>query len=131
MRIAQVTARPDMPLAEELNRQGHAAKLFTSNDSLHAVFARIDEFDLVHLHLDAVHLPLTARQSTPAVVTIYRELDEDQIQECYRRFRHVAFVAASDDVRRSMPWLHWSATCRDGDADCYLRIYDRLCHERD
>lgn len=131
MRIAQVTPGPEhRALAEELGRRGHAAQPFGGADAALAAFARIDEFDLVHLHVDAVRLPLVARQSTPAVVTVYDVIDPDQAQECHRRFRHVAFVAASDDLRRAMPWMHWHATIAEDDAGAYLPIYEQLRAER-
>src|SRR6202035_2706371 len=82
-------------LTEELVRQGHQVTLFASGDSitgarlvspcptalrfdqtgpdplsfitlmLDDVFQRISEFDLVHFHLDYVHLPLWKMQPCP------------------------------------------------------------------
>ena len=103
-------------LTEELVRQGHEVTLFASGDSitdarllspcptalrfdqscqdplafitlmLDDVFQRISEFDVVHFHLDYVHLPLWRMHPSSAVTTIHGRLDLKQLVPVFERF---------------------------------------------
>jgi glycosyltransferase involved in cell wall biosynthesis len=131
-------------LTEELVRRGHDVTLFASGDSLTGaelvpgcaralrldgksqahlpyhltmldeVFARVDEFDLVHFHIDCIHFPLTARHSVAALTTLHGRLDLDDIHECFQHFKNLSFVSISDDQRAPMPWLDWAGTVHHG-----------------
>jgi glycosyltransferase involved in cell wall biosynthesis len=131
-------------LTEELVRRGHEVTLFASGDSVTSaelvpgcaralrlegktqahlpyhltmideVFARIDEFDLLHFHIDCIHFPLTARHSVPALTTLHGRLDLDDIHQCYERFKNLSFVSISDHQRAPMPWLDWAGTVHHG-----------------
>src|SRR5262245_58775457 len=91
-------------ITEELTHLGHDVTLFASGDSvtsatlvpsapralrlsgvtdplvhhvlmLESVFARADEFDLIHFHCDYLHYPLTRRTGITAVTTLHGRLD--------------------------------------------------------
>lgn len=131
-------------LTEELVRRGHQVTLFATADSitsarlvpgapaalrpagrdrfahiyhvamLDEVYARADEFDVVHAHVDCLHFPLALRSPVPWLTTIHGRLDLEDIVACYRRFAALPFVSISNDQRRPMPWLHWRATVHHG-----------------
>src|SRR5439155_1845734 len=89
---------------EQLVRQGEEVTLFASGDSktaarlvpvcprslrlgkavdslahhivmLEEVFQRLDQFDIVHFHIDYLHFPLSRRASFPQVTTLHGRLD--------------------------------------------------------
>jgi glycosyltransferase involved in cell wall biosynthesis len=131
-------------LTEELVQRGHDVTLYASGDSrtsahliagceralrpagrcrhylpqqvamLDDLFARIHEYDVVHFHIDCTHYPLTARSATPAVTTLHGRLDVEDLQPCFQRFRHLAFVSISDHQRLPVPWIGWQATVYHG-----------------
>src|SRR5205085_2087542 len=97
-------------LTEELVAQGHDVTLFASGDSqtsarlvsvcdaalrlnsdcrdqiaphftmLEEVFERLDEFDVVHWHIDYLHFPLSSRHEYPHVTTLHGRLDIPELQ---------------------------------------------------
>jgi glycosyltransferase involved in cell wall biosynthesis len=103
-------------LTDELVRRGHDVTLFASGDSITSarlvpgcpealrlrggcvdpwarhitmveeVFSRRDEFDIIHFHIDYVHLPTARREHTVHVSTLHGRLDIPDLNPLYRRF---------------------------------------------
>jgi len=124
-------------LTEELVAQGHDVTLFASGDSvtsarlepmtdvsirlderyrewlphhllmLEKVTALADDFDLVHFHIELVHLPVSRRIGLPCVSTTHGRLDFPDIQPLYREFRELPLVSISMSQRRPMPSANW------------------------
>lgn len=131
-------------LTEELVRQGNDVTLFATGDSrtqarlvpacphalrsepgcvstiphhlvqLEQVWRRIEEFDVVHFHVDGVHLPLCRHAKRPTVTTLHGRLDLPDLLPLYREYRDVPVVSISDHQREPLPWIDWRATIHHG-----------------
>jgi len=131
-------------LTEELVRLGHEVTLFASGDSvttakliagapeslrlsnsfpernpylilmLENIMHRARDFDIIHFHVDTLHLPLARRCSTPAVTTLHGRLDFEALSELYREFGDAPLVAISDAQRRTIPHANWRPVVHHG-----------------
>jgi glycosyltransferase involved in cell wall biosynthesis len=131
-------------LTEELVAQGHEVTLFASADSvttanlvpvcehslrldrqcvdqmahhirqLEEVYQRVEEFDVLHFHIDYLHYPLSSRMGVARLTTLHGRLDIPDLQPLYRRFPEEPVVSISDDQRRPLSWLNWQATIHHG-----------------
>lgn len=138
-------------LTEALVEQDHRVTLFASGDSvtrarlvpmterslrldrrrpdwivwhtlmLDRVFAMADEFDIIHFHVDVLHLPLARRCSTPSVTTLHGRLDLPDLPPLYRHFPEHPLISISDYQRKPLPWANWQATVHHG---LPLDLYD-------
>lgn len=128
-------------LIDELVSLGHEVTLFASGDSvttaqLHAVWPRAlrlgrprtdpmvaqavlleavgqkaSEFDVIHAHIDWLHLPLFSRLGVPFLTTCHGRLDLPGFPDVVSRFPEAPFVSISDNQR--VP-LHGWAPCITG-----------------
>lgn len=130
-------------LTEELVRLGHDVTLFASGDShtsaeleacaptalreagiidyvphhyvqLERLFERIDDFDIVHFHVDYLHYPWSSRYGQPHVTTLHGRLDLPELPALYRCYPDMPVVSISDSQRSPLPWLNWQATVLHG-----------------
>jgi glycosyltransferase involved in cell wall biosynthesis len=131
-------------LTEELVRQGHDVTLFASGDSvtkarlvavtrrslrldkhcvdrmahhmllLEHVFRRVDEFDIVHFHIDYLHFPLSRRHRFAHVTTLHGRLDIPDLVPLYEEYREMPVVSISDAQRAPLPFANWQATVYHG-----------------
>src|SRR5215211_1882230 len=113
-------------LTEELVALGHDVTLFASGDSatsarlvpiipramrlsrprlepmpcyavqLDAVAEMASEFDVLHCHIDWVHLPLVTRLGVPHVTTFHNRLDTPELPAVVRRFARAPVISISD-----------------------------------
>jgi glycosyltransferase involved in cell wall biosynthesis len=134
-------------LTEELVRQGHQVTLFASGDSVTSaklvpayptslrsntmvvdqmahhiamlgdVLSQIDEFDIIHYHIDYLHFPLSLRESIPNVTTLHGRLDIPDLQPLYRRFTDIPVVSISNSQREPLPGINWQGTVYHGLAE--------------
>src|SRR5205085_2529971 len=116
-------------LVEALVELGHDVTLFASGDSvtraklvpvvpralrldrprsdpiaahailLEAVAEHASEFDLIHAHIDWLHLPLLSRLGVPFVTTLHGRLDLRGVSDVIGRFPAAPFVSISDNQR--------------------------------
>jgi glycosyltransferase involved in cell wall biosynthesis len=157
-------------LTEELVRQGHEVTLFASGDSVTSaklvpacptslrlntavvdqlahhigmlgdVLNLIDDFDIVHYHVDYLHFPLSRREGIPNVTTLHGRLDIPDLQPLYRRFADMPVVSISDSQREPLPWINWQGTVYHGlperqytlctDPGNYLAFLGRISPEK-
>jgi glycosyltransferase involved in cell wall biosynthesis len=132
-------------LTEELVRQGHDVTLFASGDSitrarlvpcserslrldkhvvdplahhyvlLEEVFARVNDFDVLHFHIDYLHYPISQRQKNLRhVTTLHGLLDMRDLKPLYKTFGTVPLVSISNAQRRPLPWVNWQGTVYHG-----------------
>ena len=117
-------------LTEELVGLGHEVTLFASGDSqtsanlisawprslrlgrprsdsflayaalLQEVAERAAQFDVIHSHIDWLHLPLLRRLGVPFLTTLHGRLDLPGVPDLMRRFADVPFVAISNAQRK-------------------------------
>jgi glycosyltransferase involved in cell wall biosynthesis len=131
-------------LTEELIDLGHEVTLFASGDSvtratlvpvwprslrlgrprtdplipqtalLEAVAQRAEEFDVIHLHQDWVHLPLISRIGTPFLTTLHGRLDLPGLSTIAAHFPNAPFVSISDNQRSPLRNANWLSTIYHG-----------------
>jgi glycosyltransferase involved in cell wall biosynthesis len=131
-------------LTEELVRMGHQVTLFASGDSetsadlvpivpralrLEATFRdwvaphiamietiarRAADFDIIHMHIDHLHLPLFTHRKLPFLTTPHGRLDLPELVPMFELYRDAPFVSISDSQRRPVPFLNWAATVYHG-----------------
>jgi glycosyltransferase involved in cell wall biosynthesis len=85
-------------------------------EMLAAVYARADDFDVIHSHADVWTLPFTRASSTPTLLTMHGRLDLPYVRHTLPLYPDVAMVSISDDQRRAVVDLPvpWAATVYNG-----------------
>lgn len=142
-------------LVDELVELGHNVTLFASGDSktrgnlhpvwphalrlgkkrtdpnaafallLEAISKRARDFDVIHAHVDWLHLPLLSRLGVPFITTIHNRLDLPGLPNVVRKFPEANFVSISDNQRLPLPEANWSATIRHGlPTELYRPVYE-------
>ena len=131
-------------LTEELVAMGHEVTLFASGDSvtraklaagwpralrfdasicdtiaphivmIEQVARRIDEFDVVHSHLDYWPYSLFSRLKKPFLTTLHGRLDLPELAPVYRCFNSVPLVSISDAQRRPLAQANFVRTIQHG-----------------
>ena len=133
-------------LTEELVRLGHDVTLFASGDSqtsarlvacapralrldpsvtdalphhllmIERVRSRVHEFDVLHFHVDQVHLPLSP---VCAQVHHHSARTPRRGRPCglYREFDEMPLVSISDSQRKPLPFANWVGTVYHGLAE--------------
>jgi glycosyltransferase involved in cell wall biosynthesis len=131
-------------LVDELVALGHKVTLFASGDSwtqgeldpvwpsalrltrpsvdpivasaalLEAVSQRVNDFDVIHAHIDWLHLPLLSRLSVPFLTTMHGRLDLPGLAEMVRRFPNAVFASISDSQRLPLKNANWCGTVYHG-----------------
>jgi glycosyltransferase involved in cell wall biosynthesis len=157
-------------LADELVRLGHEVTLFASGDSktsaqLHAVWPqalrlgrrrtdpmavqaalmeavarRATDFDVIHVHIDWLHLPLLSRLAVPFLTTCHGRMDLPGFPEVVSSFPNAPFVSISDNQRLPLREANWLGTVYHGlppglfrpsfEAGSYLAFLGRLTAEK-
>ena len=131
-------------LVDELIELGHDVTLFASGDSrtratlvpvypralrlgrprpdpvaaqavlLECVAERAAEFDVIHSHIDWLHLPLLTRLGVPFVTTSHGRLDLPGLDLTIRRFPDSPFISISDNQRAPLAAANWLGTVHHG-----------------
>jgi glycosyltransferase involved in cell wall biosynthesis len=130
-------------LAEELVRLGHDVTLFATADSetsgklvacaphalrlsqvqdpvpyytlmLERVRSRAPEFDVLHFHVDHLHLPLFRPFARKTVTTLHGRLDLASLAPLYREFSDMPLVSISNSQRAPLPFANWVGTVYHG-----------------
>jgi len=131
-------------LVDELVERGHDVTLFASGDSrtkarlhpvwpralrlgrkgadpnaasamlLEAIAGRAKEFDVIHAHIDWLHLPLLSRLDVPCLTTMHGRLDLPGLPDVLRQFPTARFVSISDHQRLPLPEANWIGTIQHG-----------------
>jgi len=157
-------------LIDELVNLGHEVTLFASGDSktsaqLHALWPRAlrlgrprtdpmvataalleavarhaTEFDVIHAHIDWLHLPLLSRLGVPFLTTCHGRMDLPGFPDVVRRFPEAPFVSISENQRAPLSEANWIGTIYHGlpadlfrssfQAGSYLAFLGRLTAEK-
>jgi len=157
-------------LVDELVNLGHQVTLFASGDSvtsaelipvcpralrlgrprtdpmamqaalIEEVASRAKDFDLIHAHIDWLHLPLLSRLGVPFLTTCHGRLDLPLFPDVIRRFPSAAFVSISENQRIPLPQANWVGTVYHGlppdllrpsfETGSYLAFLGRLTVEK-
>lgn len=138
-------------LVDELVELGHEVTLFASGDSrttgklhpvwpralrlgrrgadpsaacamlLEAIARRARDFDIIHAHIDWLHLPLFSRLDMPFLTTLHGRLDLPGLPDVVRQFPDAAFVSISDHQRAPLLDAKWIRTIQHGLPSTLLR----------
>jgi glycosyltransferase involved in cell wall biosynthesis len=157
-------------LVDELVELGHDVTLFASGDSrtkgklhpvwpralrlgrrgvdpnaacavlLEAIARRAKDFDVIHVHIDWLPLPLLSRLGVPFLTTMHGRLDLPGLPDVVREFPGTGFVSISEHQRVPLPEANWVATIQHGlpshlfrpsfDEGSYLAFLGRLTAEK-
>ena len=131
-------------LTEELVRQGHEVTLFASGDSvtsatlvpctgeslrldpsvvfdlphvvlmLERIRQRLEDFDIIHFHLDYLHFPLLRHAANRTLTTLHGRLDLPDLFPMFREFTDMPLVSISDSQRAPFPPVRWMGTVYHG-----------------
>ena len=164
------TERAVSYLTEELVRLGHDVTLFASGDSitrgslvpvwpsalrlgrprvdligaqtvsLQCLAERAAEFDIIHFHIDWVHLPLMRQLRVPFLTTLHGQLELLGLTVLVRGFPDAPFVSISESQRAPLPEANWGGTVYHGmpadllrpgyEPEGYLAFLGRLSPEK-
>jgi glycosyltransferase involved in cell wall biosynthesis len=124
-------------LTEELVNQGHDVTLFASGDSitsarlmaacdtalrlntecvdplashvamLQMVQEEIENFDVIHYHIDYLHFPLSKLFPFPHITTLHGRLNICDLQNLYKLFSDMPVVSISQAQRKPLLELNW------------------------
>jgi len=157
-------------LVDELVALGHDVTLFASGDSetrgklhpvwpralrlsrpaadpmaactalLEAMSRRAKDFDVIHAHIDWLHLPLLSRLAVPFLTTMHGRLDLPGLSRVAREFPAAPFVSISDSQRGPLAAANWCGTIYHGlpidlfspsyQTGSYLAFLGRLAAEK-
>jgi glycosyltransferase involved in cell wall biosynthesis len=74
----------------------------------------LDNFDVVHSHLDHFGLALTRQTSTPVVTTLHGRLDRPEHSVLYREFCDAPLISISHAQRAPVAWANFAANIYHG-----------------
>jgi glycosyltransferase involved in cell wall biosynthesis len=78
------------------------------------VMEQASRFDVIHFHIDHLHLPVVRRCRTPCVTTLHGRQDLPDLEAFYRHFAGHPLVSISDSQRAPLPHANWAATVHHG-----------------
>ena len=88
---------------------------------LEAVARQCHRFDVLHFHIDWLHLPLFSRMETRFLTTFHGRLDLPGLKATTDQFPDAGFVSISNNQREPLPDLRWLRTVYHGLPANYLR----------
>jgi glycosyltransferase involved in cell wall biosynthesis len=93
---------------------------------LEAVARRAREFDVIHVHIDWLHLPLLSRLGVPFLTTMHGRLDLPGLTGVIRDFPRESFISISNHQRLPLSEANWSGTVYHGlPADLFKPCYEQ------
>lgn len=81
---------------------------------LHEVRRRVDDYDVLHFHVEPHHLPLFEHVAERTVTTMHGRLDLKDLPALYRCWPQYPLVSISDSQRRPLPQANWLSTVYHG-----------------
>ncbi|GEP60770.1 glycosyltransferase family 4 protein [Reyranella soli] len=107
---------------------------------LETLAARSREFDVVHCHIDWLHLPLLTRAGVPFLTTFHGRLDIAGLPDVVRHFPDAPFVSISHNQQLPLAGANWLGTVYHGlpadslhgrfERGSYLAFLGRLTKEK-
>ncbi|HEX3341622.1 MAG TPA: glycosyltransferase family 4 protein [Pseudolabrys sp.] len=107
---------------------------------LEAVAQRANEFDVIHAHIDWLHLPILNRAGAPFLTTLHGRLDLPGLSNMIELFPAAPYVSISDNQRGPLAAAKWLGTVHHGMPETllrpslgsgqYLAFLGRLTHEK-
>src|SRR5690606_24257363 len=66
---------------------------------LQTLLERIQDFDLIHYHIDYLHFPLTRLRPFPNVTTLHGRLDIPELAPLFQEFSEMPLISISHSQR--------------------------------
>lgn len=98
------------------------------------------DFDVIHCHIDWLHLPLLTRAGVPFLTTLHGRLDIAGLADVVRHFPGAPFVSISQNQRLPLAGANWLGTVHHGlpaaslqprfERGSYLAFLGRLTKEK-
>jgi glycosyltransferase involved in cell wall biosynthesis len=116
------SARLVAPISEglRLGRKGYSP-VIVSMMMLSRVYEKmLQEFDIIHSHLEYLTLPYAYKTRIPTVLTMHGRLDVGKYSDMLRMYPDMAYVSISDSQRLPVPAINWEKTIYHGyPASCF------------
>jgi len=100
--------------ALRLDPAPHKSILAAHLSMLHSIRQRVDDFDVLHFHIDLLPFPLFETVAHKTVTTLHGRQDKQDLAQVYRRWPGFPLVSISDNQRKPMPWANWLDTIHHG-----------------
>ncbi len=140
-------------LTEELIKMGNEVVLFASGDSntkaklipicphalrldknckdsliwhlymIEEVIKKANFFDIIHFHIEYLHLPLVSRYKIAFLTTLHGRLDLPEYVPFFKKFKDFPFISVSNAQRKPLSWLNWQATVYHGLPENLYKFY--------
>jgi glycosyltransferase involved in cell wall biosynthesis len=133
------TLVPAWPRAIRLGRP-QVDPIVAQTALLEQVAWQASDFDIVHCHIDWLHLPLLSRLGARFLTTCHNRLDLPGLPAVVQRFPDAPFVSISDHQRLPLKDANWLGTVYHGlpagslrpayEAGSYLAFLGRLSREK-
>ena len=81
---------------------------------LHELRRRIDEFDVLHFHVDMIHFPFFEDCADRTLTTLHGRLDLKDLPGVYRRWRQFPLASISLDQRKPLRNANWMGCVHHG-----------------
>lgn len=116
---------PVWPHALRLGRRATDPNAATAV-SLELIAKRAEEFDVIHVHIDWLHLPVLSRLGVPFLTTMHGRLDLPGLSKALAEFPKANFVSISDHQRLPLPNANWIGTVQHGlPSDSFRPSYEQ------
>ena len=100
----------------------------------------VEEYDLIHFHIDYLHLPFLQQLPVSFLTTMHGRLDISELQAVFRQFPSAPVVSISNSQRKPLAWANWIGTVYHGlpeknltfspKPEDYLAFLGRICPEK-
>ena len=110
------SARLIAPIRESLRlgRKAHSP-IISTMIMLSMVYEKmLDEFDIIHSHLEYLTLPYAYKARIPTVLTLHGRLDLGDSPAMLRTYPNMAYVSISNSQRRPVEDINWVKTIYHG-----------------
>jgi glycosyltransferase involved in cell wall biosynthesis len=88
---------------------------------LHEVRQRIDDFDVLHFHIDLLHFPFFENIAERTLTTLHGRLDIKDLSACYVHWPQYPLVSISHSQREPLPFANWLGSVPHGLPDNLYR----------
>jgi hypothetical protein len=96
---------------------------------LDEVRRRAWQFDVLHFHVELLHLPMFADLAAQTLTTLHGRVDVKDLYAVYNTWPNFPLVSMTDEQRNALPQANWVATVAQGPARQmaanYLALYCR------
>jgi glycosyltransferase involved in cell wall biosynthesis len=100
--------------AIRLDPAEHKSDLAAHMGMLQEVRNRMDEFDVLHFHVDMIHFPFFEDCAGQTLTTLHGRLDLKDLPVVYRRWPQFPLASISNDQRRPLRNASWIDTVHHG-----------------